>query len=50
MKPPIEKPSLAEAKRVLRWMRAVYIERAAKPQRGQRRRFLGPDNSSKAAD
>jgi hypothetical protein len=45
MKPPVEKPTLAEAKRVLRWMRAIYLERATKPQREQQRRFLEPDES-----
>ena len=50
MNPPVEKPTLAEAKRVLRWMRAIYLERTTKRQRGQPRRFLEPDDSTTAAD
>ena len=35
MKPQVQKPMLAEAKRVLRWMRAIYLARATKAQPGQ---------------
>jgi hypothetical protein len=51
MKRQVQKPTLAEAKRVLRWMRAIYLERATKAQRGQQKRFLEPeDHSNDAAD
>jgi hypothetical protein len=43
MKPQVEKPTLAESKRVLRWMRAIYLELATKAQRGQQKRFLEPE-------
>jgi hypothetical protein len=43
MKRQVQKPTLAEAKRASRCMRAIYLERGTKAQRERRRRFLEPD-------
>jgi hypothetical protein len=48
MTAPTERPTLAETKRVLQWMRAIYLQRAARAQHEQRKRFLEPDADKEA--